>query len=58
MVMIGYVQQVQCLDEKGYWIHRTIFLNMDKTFCKGLTKVINDKTVPNSYTTVRKVEYA
>lgn len=56
--MIGYVQQVQCLDEKGYWMHRTIFLNMDKTFCKGLTKVINDKTVPNSYTTVRKVEYA
>lgn len=51
------VQQVQVLDDKGYWMYRTIFLNMDKTFCKGLTKVVNDKTVPNSYSTVRMVYY-
>lgn len=51
------VQQIQVLDEKGYWLKRTIFLNMDKNFCKGLTKVVNDKTVPNSYTTVRSVLY-
>lgn len=51
------VQQIQVLDENGYWMRRTIFLNMDKTFCKGLAKVVNDKTVPNSYTTVRKVLY-
>ena len=55
--MICAVQQVQVLDERSYWTKRTIFLNMDENFLKGLNKVINDKTVPNSYTTVRKVHY-
>lgn len=52
------VQQIQCLDDEGYWMKRTIFLNMESPiFCKGLQRVINDKTVPNSYTTKRRVLY-
>ena len=55
--MIGYVQQIQCLDEKGYWVKRSIFLNHGKSFAKGLTKVINDKTIVNSYSTNKVVHY-
>lgn len=51
------VQQIQVLDDKGYWLHRNIYLNMDENFCKGLQKVVNDKTVPNSYTVAREVLY-
>ena len=51
------VQQIQVLDNKGYWMRRNIYLNMDENFLKGLKKVVNDHSVPNSYTTVRKVEY-
>lgn len=52
------VQQIKVIDEKGYWMHRNIYLNMDENFLKGLKKVVNDKSVVNSYTTVRKVDYA
>ena len=52
------VQQIQCLDDAGYWLHRTVFLNMESPiFAKGLQKVINDKTIPNSYSTARSVLY-
>ena len=51
------VQQIQVLDDKGYWLHRNIYLNMDENFCKGLQKVVNDKTVPNSYTVAKEVLY-
>lgn len=52
----GYsVQQAICLDENGKWAGRSIYLNMDKTFCKGLQKVLNDKTVKNTYSTNRRV---
>ena len=57
MAMKCSVQQIQVLDNKGYWMHRNIYLNMDENFLKGLNKVVNDRSVPNSYTTVRKVEY-
>ena len=46
-----------CLDENNKWVGRNIYLNMDKTFCKGLQKVLNDKTVKNTYSTNRKVYY-
>lgn len=52
-----FVQQVQCLDPEGYWVKRTVFLNMDKTFKYGLMKVLNDKTIVNSYSTNRKILY-
>ena len=51
------VQQIQVLDKNGYWLHRNIYLNMDRNFCKGLQKVVNDKSVPNSYTVAREVLY-
>ena len=52
------VQQIQVLDDKGYWLHRTVFLNMESPiFVKGLKKVINDKTIPNTYSVVRSVIY-
>lgn len=49
------VQQAICLDENGKWVGRNIYLNMDNTFCKGLQKVLNDRTVKNTYSTNRKV---
>lgn len=49
------VQQVQCIDEKGYWTKRSVFLNMDETFIYGLKKVVNDRTIVDSYSTVRSV---
>ena len=51
------VQQIQVLDKDGFWMRRNIYLNMDETFIKGLKKVVNDRSVPNSYTTVRKIQY-
>lgn len=56
MVKECAVQQIQCLDDEGYWMKRTIFLNMESPiFVKGLAKVVNDKTIPNTYTTIRRV---
>ena len=55
MVVDYKVQQVQCIDEKGYWTKRSVFLNMDETFILGLKKVVNDKTIVNSYSIVRSV---
>lgn len=53
------VMQIQCLDENGYWLRRSVFLNMESPiFVKGLRKVIHDKTIPDTYSTVRSVEYA
>lgn len=52
-----YVQQVQVLDKNGYWLKRSVFMNMDETFIYGLKKVLNDKTIPNTYSTNRRVLY-
>lgn len=52
-----YVQQVQVLDKNGYWLKRSVFMNMDETFICGLKKVLNDKTIPNTYSTNRRVLY-
>lgn len=52
------IQQIQVLNDSGYWLKRTILLNMESPiFVKGLKKVINDKTIPRTYTTVRSVLY-
>ena len=58
MCCIGKVAQVQCLDEKGYWMKRSLFLNVDDlpdwwsiVFLKRL------EDVPDSYTTIRSVLY-
>ena len=51
------VLQMQCLDEDGYWTKRTIFLNMDSNFKNGLKKVAEDKSISDSYSTVRSVLY-
>ena len=55
---IGKVAQVQCLDENGFWMKRTLFLNVDDlpdfwqiNFLERL------KDVPDGYTTIRKVLY-
>lgn len=52
-----YVQQAQVLDNNGYWLKRSVFMNMDETFIYGLKKVLNDKTIPNTYSTNRRVLY-
>lgn len=52
-----YVQQAQVLDTNGYWLKRSVFMNMDETFIYGLKKVLNDKTIPNTYSTNRRVLY-
>lgn len=51
------VQQAQVLDKNGHWMKRSIFMNMDETFIYGLKKVLNDKTIPNTYSTNRTVLY-
>lgn len=52
------VMQMQVLDDNSYWMKRSIFLNMESPiFIKGLKKVREDKTIPNTYSTVRSVQY-
>ena len=52
------VMQMQVLDNDSYWMKRTIFLNMEAPiFIKGLKKVREDKTIPNTYSSVRSVEH-
>ena len=51
-----YVMQMQVIDENSFWAKRTIFLNMNEpTFMKGLKKIREDKTIVNTYSTVRGV---
>ena len=53
------VMQIQCLDDEGYWLKHSYFLNMNSpTFCSMFKKILNDKNITNTYSTVRSVEYA
>lgn len=58
--MVGYVAQIQCLDENGYWIKRSLFINLENGFDFEFfkNKILPDKTIQDSYTTVRSVLYA
>ena len=52
------VMQVQCLDENGYWIKRSVFVVSDdfNEFFKIYQKKIKNTCV-DSYTTFRRVLY-
>lgn len=51
------VMRIIVLDKETYHAGREIFLNMDENFIKGLKKVVSDKSITNSYSTVRRVLY-
>ena len=57
--MLGNVAQIQCLDSKGCWTKRSIFINLENEFDFDFFKkhILPDKTIQNSYTTVRSVQY-
>ena len=51
------VMQIYCLDDNGYWIKRSIFINMDETFMQGMHNVLRDKKIKNTSTAMKEVIY-
>lgn len=58
--MDSKVIQIQVLDENGFWVGRTVFINADSfgEFSKQLDRLIKMHEFDNTYTTVRKVLYS
>lgn len=56
--MVDKIAQVQCLNKDGYWMKRSLFLNicdLPNNWHKHFLERLKD--VPDSYTTVREVHY-
>lgn len=55
--MKGKVMQIYCLDKKGYWTHRCLFINADDLGTTAKLAVMRLKGVYDTSSTIKEVQY-